>query len=276
MRLEAGRSTYLGDSWKELAALASWDGEFPFEEVGHDCLTRLYEHGRWWRHWESHRPGIARLRELISAGRVPYVLTRDRFGCAVDCGADLRYTECPPHHPPMSFGDDAEVLCRLVSKLLRDGTIRREGLPESYWELVEREYVPRLRVRHRFQRLHSYAYQVRLGPEGGEVAYLFRCELNTSLDRYFRDLLTSLGLHLHHLYMGPASVPEFSVMRMVADDWELATGTASSAMVLTSSGRDVWRGSPAKTDSLFLADLDLRGDNPVLQYVRSRVPLAGG
>lgn len=275
MRLEAGGSAYLGDSWGELAALASRDGDFPFEEVGHDCLTRLYEAGQWWYPWGSHRPGIAHLRELISAGRVPYVLARSRSVCAVDYGDDLVYRELPRHHPPMSFGDDAEVLCRLVSKLLRDGKIRRERLPESYWELVEQEYVPRLRVRHRFQRMDAYAYQVRLSSESWEVAYLFQCELNTALDRVIRDHLTSIGLHLHRMYMGPASVPEFRVMSMVADDWELATGTASSAMVLTSSGGNVWRGSPAMANSLFLADLYLREDNPVVQYVRSRVPLVG-
>lgn len=75
VRFEHGSAAYLGDSWGELAGLVSWDEDFPFDGLPEATLTRLYEHGCWWSDSAVlGRPGVRRLMEMVSDGRLPYVL----------------------------------------------------------------------------------------------------------------------------------------------------------------------------------------------------------
>lgn len=81
MRLEHGNVSYQGDSWKELAELVSRDGDFPFQELPEDSLTRLYEAGRWWDKMGEarRRPGVSRLLRQVGEGEVPILLYKEGF-----------------------------------------------------------------------------------------------------------------------------------------------------------------------------------------------------
>lgn len=75
VRFEHGSAAYSGRGWRELSELVSQDKEFPFEGLPEATLTRLYEHGQWWSDFAVlGRPGVRLLQEMLSDGRLPYVL----------------------------------------------------------------------------------------------------------------------------------------------------------------------------------------------------------
>lgn len=164
MRLVAGGTTYLArGGWREMAELVSMDARCAFEEMPEDVLVRLYEQGRWWDWSTWKRPGVIRLREMITCGGLPYVAYQafseeelvaghgdvslvDYLGGRCRSGhrggnwvyMDLRggLIEGCDH-----FSDgDCLSACSKLASMLRDEKICRERLPPSLLAVAERAY----------------------------------------------------------------------------------------------------------------------------------------